>query len=409
MTGTDTPGPAARPGAGTVTGTATGRAVGTRTVGTFGLYAAYGALGYVLAGLGVILPELRAEDHLPRAEAALYPSGFAFGLLVVGVAGHPVARRLGALGIPVALVALAGGCAVLVAGGRVVAALGAVLLGLGGAFLVQLVPARLRRTHGDVSAVPIGEANAVSSTGSVLAPLLVGAAIGTGLGWRPGFLVVPVALSAVALVLLTRRDPAAAAIASRTDDRPDTPGFAAWWLTIVLAVAVEFSTLFWAADLLHSVQGLPAGLASGTSAAFVLGMAAGRAASAPVLRRFAGPRRVLVAGTAVALAGALTAWAAPAPAVAVAGLLLIGLGVALLYPVTLAQALATRPSDPGRAAGRCALASGVAIASAPPLLGALADAAGLHTAFLLVPALLLVLLARAVIGLLRSLTAGVSR
>jgi len=53
----------------------------------------------VPTGLGAILPELRAERDLPRGEAALYPSGFALGLVVVGPVGPAwcggAARRRG--------------------------------------------------------------------------------------------------------------------------------------------------------------------------------------------------------------------------------------------------------------------------------------------------------------------------
>jgi predicted MFS family arabinose efflux permease len=47
---------------------------------------------------------------------------------------------------------------------------------------------------------------------------------------------------------------------------------------------------------------------------------------------------------------------------------------------------------PTRAAGRCTLASGLAVGSSPVFLGALADAVGLRTAVLLTPALLALLL-----------------
>ncbi|WP_243709013.1 hypothetical protein, partial [Actinomadura sp. GC306] len=80
-------------------------AVLRRTSSTFGLYLAFGCLGYLLTALGAILPELRAERGLPRAEVALYPSAFALGLVVVGLVGHRLAERLGRLAAPAALAA----------------------------------------------------------------------------------------------------------------------------------------------------------------------------------------------------------------------------------------------------------------------------------------------------------------
>jgi fucose permease len=98
----------------------------------------------------------------------------------------------------------------------------------------------------------------------------------------------------------------------------------------------------------------------------------------------------------MALAGIIGFWAMPAPAPAVVSLLLSGLGVALLYPVIVAQALDVWTARPERAAARCTLASGVAIGAGPLLLGVLADTAGLRTAMLLAPLLLVFLLVRGV-------------
>src|SRR5262245_7663045 len=67
----------------------------TRSRATLTLYAALGCLGYLLNGLGAVLPELRDELALSRAEVALYPSGFALGLLAVGSVGDRLANLLG--------------------------------------------------------------------------------------------------------------------------------------------------------------------------------------------------------------------------------------------------------------------------------------------------------------------------
>ncbi|HYY79726.1 MAG TPA: hypothetical protein VFD04_11155, partial [Actinomycetes bacterium] len=119
-----------------------------RTRATLTLYAALACGGYLLNGLGVVLPQLRAELGLSRVEVALYPSTFAAGLLVVGVTGDRLARALGRRALPVALGAAGGGALLLASGvDRLLSGVGALLLGLGGAGLVQLVPAGLRAEH----------------------------------------------------------------------------------------------------------------------------------------------------------------------------------------------------------------------------------------------------------------------
>ncbi|GAA1871456.1 MFS transporter [Actinomadura bangladeshensis] len=369
-----------------------------RASGTAGLYAMFGCLGYLLTGLGAILPELREERGLPRGEVALYPSAFALGLVIVGIAGHWAAARLGRLGSPAALAALVAGAGVMAAGGgRLGAGLGALVLGLGGAGLVQLVPAALRAAHPDGGTVQIGVANAVSSAASVLSPILIGASLAHGLGWRAAFAIPPLA---VAAVLIAVGRPAAAGTpeagpAGAGPRRTAPPAFRRRWLDLVLAVGVEFCMVFWAADFLGDVKGLGSGAAATLSAAFVLGMAVGRAAAGPAVRRGGRLDRLLAMAALLGLAGFAVLWTSPAP-LAVAGLLVAGLGVALLYPVILGQALGAWPEQPVRAAARCALASGVAIGVAPLVLGTLADLTTLRAAVFVAPALLLVLLARCV-------------
>jgi fucose permease len=73
---------------------------------------------------------------------------------------------------------------------------------------------------------------------------------------------------------------------------------------------------------------------------------------------------------------------------ALLGFFLTGLGVANLYPLALSSALAAAGEAADQGSARATLASGTAILGLPLLLGALADALDLRTAFWLVPLLL---------------------
>ena len=83
-------------------------------------------------------------------------------------------------------------------------------------------------------------------------------------------------------------------------------------------------------------------------------------------------------------------WASTAAPVAVAGLLACGLGIALYFPLGLARAIAASDDRPDQASARVGMGAGLASGAAPFALGALADVAGIHTAMLIVPALLVV-------------------
>lgn len=165
-----------------------------------------------------------------------------------------------------------------------------------------------------------------------------------------------------------------------THDVPDRGGFGSafwrWCAVLVCGVAVEFCISFWAADFMESAVGMSAGLASGLVGVFVGGIAAGRFAGARLVARRS-PARLVAAAFAVLLAGSLVFWAAREPVVSVVGLALVGLGVSVVFPLTLSLAIGAAP--PGRAEGastRVSLGASTAISTAPFALGALGDAVG---------------------------------
>jgi hypothetical protein len=345
----------------------------TRSRATLTLYAALGCLGYLLNGLGAVLPELREELALSRAEVALYPSGFALGLLALGSVGDRLAHLLGRRALPATLAALGSGARLLAVGNRALSGAGALLLGLGGAGLVQLVPAGLRAEHGQRAAVAIGEANAVSSTASALAPPLVGAAIAAGAGWRAGYLAVPLAGIVVVGTAALRTapagdplpDPEGCGAGHSPPDRGAPRQFAGRWVDVLLAVAVEFCLVFWAADDLRSQHGLAPGPAA--AGLLLLGMASRRAASAWALRlvprrrppgRAGGRRRRRRVRAAVGGQRSCHRRRRAIPRRA---------RHRAVVPGRPRRGTGRLARNPDRAAARCALASGVAIGAAPLL------------------------------------------
>jgi MFS family permease len=399
---------------------------------TWLLYAEFGCFAFLLNGLGAVLTSLQRDLQVSRAAVAFYPSLFAAGLLAVGLVGGALVARVGRRAVrSTAVLLLAAGAGLLAVPVRPVTLVGATLLGAGGALLVQLVPALLATLHPARPTVVVAEANAAASTTSVLAPLGVGAATGAGLDWRWGYLTLP--LAGFALVSWLSRDAAlpearptreppgryaapgpergqpdqgtverSPVERGRAEPPPLPPGpLLGRWFDVLLAVSAEFCLVFWSATWMADQHGAGPGLAPTLAALFLVGMAAARAAAGPITGRIGRPPAVLAAGSAVGLAGFVLLWAGPEVAVASAGLLLTGLGIALLYPATVSRVVATWPHAPDRAAARGALASGLAIGCAPALLAGLADVAGLRIAFLVVPVLLVALGGRAAIALVR--------
>lgn len=141
---------------------------------------------------------------------------------------------------------------------------------------------------------------------------------------------------------------------------------------------------------LHAAPALAAAGYAGFSSAMALGRLAGGRLVAAV-----GERRLLVGGALVAAVGALTAVTTSSLAVALGGFVLVGLGLANVFPLAIARA------------GAIGGPSGVALATTvgytgllggPPVIGFLATHAGLPTALSTV-ALMAVLAAVLVLGI----------
>lgn len=366
-----------------------------RGYSTWLLYAAFGSMAFMLNGLVAVLAPLQKDLHVTRGEVAFYPSLFAAGLIVVGLAGGPFVGRIGrAPALRAAIATMMLGGLLIAAPAHVVTLFGALLLGLGAALLIQVVPAVLAAAHPQAPTAAIGEVNGLASAASVLAPLAVSAALAAGLGWRIGYLAVPLlALVAITLPIWRVSIPDAPTPAQHVQSEPPA-SMLGRWIDLVIAVSVEFCMVFWAASAFIAWDRASLSQAPALASLFLVGMATARVMSARIIRRFPDPRTLILVCTAVATAGFALFWAAPNLPLAATGLLAAGLGIALLYPTTIGRVIAARPQAPDRSAALAALGSGLAIGGTPFLLAQISDVAGLRTAFLIVPVMLLALAVR---------------
>lgn len=375
---------------------------------TWTLYGWLGTWGWFVFGFSPAVPLLRAEQGTSRSVAALHGTMLALGAVLAGWFGVALTRRFGRRAvISGGALTLALGVLLLVSGGGLEVTLpGALLAGTGGSTALNATSPALADHHGPAGAAAISEANAGAALVGVLAPLALGASVAAGLGWRPAVGVA--AALGVAAFLAVRRLPPDPALdrpgpaPDRPDQAPDRQGQAAppagtprlglrfWSLVGVLAlgVGVEFSTTFWAGDLLQVRLGAAPGTAAAAVTGFVAGMAVGRLLAGRLALRFS-PARLLLAGLLTAGAGWLVLWTAPAVPAAVVGLVVAGGGVALLFPLSVSLVMAASGGRPDLGSAAGSVGAGVAIGSAPFALGALADAVGPHQGFLLVPVLLL--------------------
>ncbi len=360
-------------------------------------YASFAFWGWFLYAFGPAVPLIRDEQGTSRAVAGLHGTALALGVVLSAAVSVPLVRRFRRRGTLIGSTALAAlGITVLVVGpDPAVTLLGALLTGTGGAVILNAVNPVLSDHHGPVAPAAISEANALAAGCGVVAPLAVGLGVDLGLTWRAAILVaLPLALLSIVLVL---RAPLAPALVEEQPRRhgPREPLGLPFWLAlgvVVASVGMEFSTTFWGSDLLRSRDGLSSGAGSAGISALLLGMTVGRLTAVPLTRRFSNGRILLVT-LAVTGAGWAVFWLVTSAPLALAGLVLLGFGLAFSYPigiVLLMQGSGGRP-DTGIALG--GLGVGIASGSAPFALGAMADRVGTHDGFLLVPALLVVAVA----------------
>jgi len=367
-----------------------------RTRATYVVYATLGYYGWYIYGFGPIVPLLRDEQGTSRAVASLHGTALAVGALAAGALYPVVVGRFGRRAtLWGTLVGLALGIVVLtlVPSTPPATIAAALVCATTGSVLVNVVAPALLAVHGpETSGAALSEGNAIATGTGLLAPLAIGLSLDRGLGWRPALLVASVFAVVIVLVArLTRadlppdsdEDRASRAAGNR---RPLPRRYWLVWGVMLCCIAGEFATTLWASDVVRDRAGASAAFATGAITAVVGGMCAGRIVGSRLAARWSGTA-VLAPALLVALLGTALFWSATAPVPAVIGLACLGLGVGPTYP--LAADLATRISDgqPDRAAGYASYAAGLAVGVGPFALGAFADRAGTHAAFLVVPLL----------------------
>jgi MFS family permease len=191
------------------------------------------------------------------------------------------------------------------------------------------------------------------------------------------------------LYLRYRRQPLPTAPAGRPAKGGARLPLSCWLLAAVVAVgiAVEFCLVYFGAEVL-TAAGLRAAQAATAMSGFYLGILGGRVGGVRLTRRAGRTVPLLWASLALTAAGFLLFWLAGLPVLAIAGLFLCGVGIANLYPLSLALTLAAAPGNGDVANARIQLLGGVLVIAAPYLLGSLADHLGLHAAFTIEPVLI---------------------
>lgn len=330
-------------------------------------------LGYLVTAFGPYLAGLAADLDRPHRELVWVTSTFGIGLVLVALLG-PLVLRCGAGRVlrSAALAAAAGAALMAVTSALPFVALGSALVGLGCAGMVLLTPYLLT---GAGAAKRMTRALGAAAAAALCAPLAFGALEATGAPGRLALLVpVPVLVAIAVRRSVVAPESQAAAARARIPFGPVTRG----GLRIWLAVACEYAFVVWGVARLAET-GIALGTASALGAAYAVGLTVGRIGGQWIASR---PWAFRAAAGATALGTAVT-FAGSGPAVVTCGIALASMGVALMFPLALADLFAVPGLEARHAAAVGSFAQGAAVLAAPAALGLLGTVVDLRVALLL--------------------------
>jgi MFS family permease len=338
------------------------------------------SFGVLNAGLGAALPFLRDAEHFSYLGGVLHQVAFSVGGGLAGMLtararhmpGRPWTIRGGLLGAAVAWLGVGYGDQL-----AITASAAFLVSLLATAALIRLW-AVLADVHGPRRAVAMAEGEVWVSLGGIISPLLIAAMAGTAFGWRSGFVLA--GLLVTATVLFTLRVPIPPPVArtpreSGTDrSRRRLPPL----LVVIFAiVALEFALTFWLASYLADDVGLNRQLAvtmvSGLYAANLLG----RVLASRLAQRFR-VEPVLAGALAVVLLGLPILLTAQNALTAELGLAIAGVGIAATFPLTSALHVATSQHGADAAMGQVLAIASVGQMCGPIVVAVLAQVSNLR-------------------------------
>ena len=371
------------------------------------IYLAFISLGLPDSLLGSAWPSMHLEFGVPVSYAGVISMIIALGTVVSSLQSDRLTRRLGA-GMVTALSVLLTALALLgfsLSRSFFALCLLAIPYGLGAgsvdAALNNYVALNYASRH-------MSWLHCMWGVGTSVGPYVMEYALTGGQGWNAGYRYIAILQFALTLVIFvslplwkkraaqTRTEDAAADVGRALPLREIVriPGAKDVMVAFFCYCAVEATTMLWASSYLALGRGVSAEAAAGYASLFFIGITVGRALNGFLTMRFS-DAQMIRAGQALVALGALLLLLPVGTGAALAGLVVIGLGCAPIYPCII-------HSTPERfGADRSQALIGVQMASAyvgnclmPPLFGLIANhiSIGLFPIFLLVALAMMVLM-----------------
>ena len=371
------------------------------------IYLAFISLGLPDSLLGSAWPSMHLEFGVPVSYAGVISMIIALGTVVSSLQSDRLTRRLGA-GMVTALSVLLTALALLgfsLSKSFPVLCLMAIPYGLGAgsvdAALNNYVALNYASRH-------MSWLHCMWGVGTTVGPYVMEYALTGGQGWNAGYRYIAILQFALTLVIFvslplwkkraaqTRTEDAAADVGRALPLREimRIPGAKDVMVAFFCYCAVEATTMLWASSYLALGRGVSAEAAAGYASLFFIGITVGRALNGFLTMRFS-DAQMIRAGQALVALGALLLLLPVGTGAALAGLVVIGLGCAPIYPCIIHSTPAHFGAERSQALIGVQMASAyVGTCLAPPLFGLIANhiSIGLFPIFLLVALAIMVLM-----------------
>lgn len=358
-----------------------------RDTATWVAFACLFGFGLLNAVLGPALPYLREAEGLSYLTASVHQVAFAVGGGVAGLLAAAVSRAMSrrraiATGLGVAALA---GVGVGYGPSAYVTILAAFLLSLAGTTAVIRLWALLADLHQERRTLAMSEGEVCVSLAGIMTPLLIGGLAATALSWRSAFAVTAVVVAATAVLVLVvpfPELPEQAEATAVTTGRWRQP-----MLVVVIAVvALEFCLSFWLASYLDDEVGLGRDLAAAMSSVLYAAALAGRLLLSRLARRIAA-EPLLVSALVLTVLGAPLLLMAQGPGLAIAGIVVTGIGMGATFPLTSSLHVQASSISADAAMGQVLAVAAIGQIAGPLATGVLAQLADLRVGLLVLPGL----------------------
>ena len=348
------------------------------------IYMAFISLGLPDALLGAAWPTMQPEFGVPISYAGIISMIIAVGTIVSSLQSDRLTRRLGAGKVTAVSVAMT--AAALIGFSLThsfwLLCVWAVPYGLGAggvdASLNNYVALHYESRH-------MSWLHCMWGVGATLGPYLMGYALTNGGGWNAGYRyigIIQIVLTAFllfSLPLWKKRKGAQADAGAEMSEAltlrqiVGIPGAKEVMVCFFCYCAVEQTTTLWASRYLSIYKGMAPETAASFASMFFIGITAGRAVCGFITMKLSDTQMIRL-GLALIALGVIAMLLAGAPAVALAGLVLIGLGCAPIYPCIIHSTPDHFGADKSQAIIGVQMASAyVGSCLMPPLFGLIAN------------------------------------